>query len=577
MANKYSPYPGDTIPAVLEDGEYVLNRNAVKAIGKDRLDRINHVEEPRFAQNGGYMENAGFPTQNKFKLGLARKMTHGGIATHDAQKKRNSINDKEYSDFIQSMNAPLEYQPELPGQYPANRFDNNYLDSLYNATFDSSEAAYLANNPEIAPIEMVENPLKDDNDSELRQNIQDMESEYGIYGANAPIPRATWRSNYYQGIGPTEEGMEDSYLKKLGVYDDEYTPEPLVQDLSVSSEPSEEKSSNRIPPWASKDLMRLGVYDDEYTPSMDMRNATSINDIKRQDIELSGERKNYPSPLKSDRRYELLKAGKDLVKDADRTAGDVVRKVGKDVKKAKAKTSSFMKRFGKKFREGNKSNTNSKTVKTSKGNTSSIKKSEEIKKKVTDNNNNKSSNFKPGSKLENYDVPIKLSRREEERKRLAEKRRKQALAVTRSKLDKLKYKGGEESNVYVPQFQEGGKVERMIDRKGPMEIGLSPSIDAQMKQRLRQIRLQTNQKKLLKHRSGGDIGLYNRHVKTREESGDFLTKEEIAQTLDYFSKRKYKTFQEGGMVNSVGGAMSGVGMDSRRLLNMAKRRKNVRS
>jgi hypothetical protein len=31
------------------------------------------------------------------------------------------------------------------------------------------------------------------------------------------------------------------------------------------------------------------------------------------------------------------------------------------------------------------------------------------------------------------------------------------------------------------------------------------------------------------------------------------------------------------MVNSVGGAMSGVGMDSRRLLNMAKRRKNVRS
>jgi hypothetical protein len=561
LANKYSPYPGDTIPAVLEDGEYVLNRNAVKAIGKDRLDRINHVEEPRFAQNGGYMENAGFPTQNKFKLGLARKMAHGGIATHDAQKKRNSINDKEYSDFIQSMNAPLEYQPELPGQYPANRFDNNYLDSLYNATFDSSEAAYLANNPEIAPIEMVENPLKDVNNSELRQNIQDMESEYGIYGANAPIPRATWRSNYYQGIGPTEEGMEDSYLKKLGVYDDEYTPESLVQNVSVSPEPSEEKSSNRIPPWASKDLMRLGVYDDEYTPSMDMRNATSINDIKRQDIELSGERKNYPSPLKSDRRYELLKAGKDLVKDADRTAGDVVRKVGKDVKKAKAKTSSFMKRFGKKFREGNKSNTNSKTVKTSKGNTSSTKKSEEIKKKVT----------KKKDEVQGPPRPPKFVSISDRAKKGFYQ------AVTRSKLDKLKYKGGEESNVYVPQFQEGGKVERMIDRKGPMEIGLSPSIDAQMKQRLRQIRLQTNQKKLLKHRSGGDIGLYNRHVKTREESGDFLTKEEIAQTLDYFSKRKYNTFQEGGMVNSVGGAMSGVGMDSRRLLNMAKRRKNVRS
>jgi len=37
----------DTIPAMLEPGEYVLNRNAAMAIGKDRLDEINYEEAPR--------------------------------------------------------------------------------------------------------------------------------------------------------------------------------------------------------------------------------------------------------------------------------------------------------------------------------------------------------------------------------------------------------------------------------------------------------------------------------------------------------------------------------------------------
>lgn len=32
-----SPLPGDQVPAMLEPGEYVLNRNAVKAIGKKNL------------------------------------------------------------------------------------------------------------------------------------------------------------------------------------------------------------------------------------------------------------------------------------------------------------------------------------------------------------------------------------------------------------------------------------------------------------------------------------------------------------------------------------------------------------
>ena len=44
-----SPFPGDVVDAKLEPGEYVLNRNAVKAIGKKELDRINKKLVPRFS------------------------------------------------------------------------------------------------------------------------------------------------------------------------------------------------------------------------------------------------------------------------------------------------------------------------------------------------------------------------------------------------------------------------------------------------------------------------------------------------------------------------------------------------
>jgi len=46
--NKYSPYPGDIVDAKLEPGEFVLNRNAVKAIGVNKLKKINDDIAPRF-------------------------------------------------------------------------------------------------------------------------------------------------------------------------------------------------------------------------------------------------------------------------------------------------------------------------------------------------------------------------------------------------------------------------------------------------------------------------------------------------------------------------------------------------
>ena len=57
---KYSPLPGDTVDAKLEPGEYVLNRNAVNAIGKDKLDKINNEVEPRFDDSKVKMRMGGY-------------------------------------------------------------------------------------------------------------------------------------------------------------------------------------------------------------------------------------------------------------------------------------------------------------------------------------------------------------------------------------------------------------------------------------------------------------------------------------------------------------------------------------
>lgn len=568
MANKYSPYPGDTIPAVLEDGEYVLNRNAVKAIGKDRLDQINHVEEPRFAQNGGFMENAGFPTQNKFKLGLARKMAHGGIATHDAQKRRNEL--LKIPNYISNYGVPtgnedLNYNPEFREM---NYSDNNELSKITPSPSAMdfmlqqrmfSDAVPFDERDYLDESGFINRNFKRDDGSDPTkpggQLLTVLANKYGKdardYLSNPEVARMIQQNPY---IHSKVEDILNSRKTDAQLRGELNEPLTLEEINNNRINNYDEKMQQAI---ADKDslldtnreieMMNLGS-----GPSMFDYNAIEKRERALSELKAGMQRaKKQPiaqpsQPKKSSKLKERLKEVSESVEPAINLIDEKATKASKDIRKqvreGRKGTSRFFGNLGKAFKKGrNSTKSNSKTDKTSKSNTSSTKKSEEIKEKVT----KKKDKVQGPPEFIGPPKPPKFASSSEKAKR--------------------------------GFYQKGGKVERMIDRKGPMEIGLSPSIDAQMKQRLRQIRLQTNQKKLLKHRSGGDIGLYNRHVKTREKSGDFLTKEEIAQTFDYFSKRKYKPYQEGGMVNSVGGAMSGVGMDSRRLLNMAKRRKNVRS
>ena len=65
----------DSIPAMLEPGEYVLNRNAARAIGKDRLDELNYEDAPR----EGYQFGGQATGLLGSLLGLTQKKDEGPV------------------------------------------------------------------------------------------------------------------------------------------------------------------------------------------------------------------------------------------------------------------------------------------------------------------------------------------------------------------------------------------------------------------------------------------------------------------------------------------------------------------
>ena len=101
----------------------------------------------------------------------------------------------------------------------------------------------------------------------------------------------------------------------------------------------------------------------------------------------------------------------------------------------------------------------------------------------------------------------------------------------------------------------------------------TPNVDKIMKQKLKKIQQDKKFRELLKKRVPKES--YQKHIKMREASGDLMTKEETEKVLQYFMQRNKakQNYQEGGMVssNSTGGEMKGAPMSSRRKMNTDKK------
>jgi hypothetical protein len=104
---------GDKNPAMLEDGEYVLNREAVKKVGKGFLDWINNEKYPRFGntqemQHGGYItgrqsDRAAIARQRREDD--LRKKFYSNLA---GETYREQIDVDEYDRFLESAKEQQE-------------------------------------------------------------------------------------------------------------------------------------------------------------------------------------------------------------------------------------------------------------------------------------------------------------------------------------------------------------------------------------------------------------------------------------------------------------------------------------
>lgn len=102
----------DTVLTLLEPGEYVLNRNAVDAVGKENLDDLNYEEAPRFPEGSimaDYASNQGIPA-----------MSNGGSISYGGYESEQPTLNSLYEMFgVQPKNADRfqEYDPSREGVY----------------------------------------------------------------------------------------------------------------------------------------------------------------------------------------------------------------------------------------------------------------------------------------------------------------------------------------------------------------------------------------------------------------------------------------------------------------------------
>ena len=69
----------DTVLTLLEPGEYVLNRNAVDAVGKENLDELNYEDAPRFPKGSIMADYA----SNQIGMSTGGSISYGGYESEE--------------------------------------------------------------------------------------------------------------------------------------------------------------------------------------------------------------------------------------------------------------------------------------------------------------------------------------------------------------------------------------------------------------------------------------------------------------------------------------------------------------
>ena len=111
---------------MLEEGEYVLNRNAVNAIGKQKLDRLNHEQEPRFLQKGGSAEVSHKELRQlrmQGKITQSEYLRRRKVIVAKAKAQANKPKPAPLSSFMPQNNNKVQSKPTVAQELQMKAFD----------------------------------------------------------------------------------------------------------------------------------------------------------------------------------------------------------------------------------------------------------------------------------------------------------------------------------------------------------------------------------------------------------------------------------------------------------------------
>ena len=170
---------GDLNPAKLEDGEYVLNRNAVKAIGKDWLDWVNNQEHPRFENSKGY-QMGGFQDP-QVGAGSAQIVKPKTLNFSGYDKLGKGISSTGEEEEEKQQGGFISYMQE------GGSSDDKYLDYMPESSREGARQRDVARESDIysmdarAKLDQFEFDMRD-LETDRRKQQEDQENSWAGYG-----------------------------------------------------------------------------------------------------------------------------------------------------------------------------------------------------------------------------------------------------------------------------------------------------------------------------------------------------------------------------------------------------------
>lgn len=274
----YSPYPGDQIEANLEDGELVMNRNAVKFYGKDNLEAMNDAH-PRYPQG---MQKGGSPVDTALAKARAQ------YASPDM--KSNNMFSRSFTTHNQGNQYPITYNYPKSGGINIQSHRPRSQSDIF-AQMQNVENRYRHVRPTVNGVDQYNLEMEPLKDAYIKK---------GLKYNNKPV-QPFLKQKDSSGLDAKNAAIMDAKIvsegKKRAQIDEALAMGPSIEQLDVRRGPSQ-ISYDSIQPVeaphmpAGLELDRTGqqIWDDvakksDALPSWDELNSAGTTEVPKEDVD----------------------------------------------------------------------------------------------------------------------------------------------------------------------------------------------------------------------------------------------------------------------------------------------------